>query len=367
MLVPMPAWLEQEFLGNALWRWGLAVLIVLAAFVGLRLLAAAGRAIIRHTGGDRRDLSARLLRRTKSWLLLLVAVGVTGTVVALPTAGAQVLQRLAFVALLLQLGLWVNVLVAYSIHRALVSREEDEEEVSAAARTGEHLLQLLAAVGVWALLLLVALAHAGVDITALVAGLGVGGVAVALALQNVLGDLFASISILLDRPFEAGHFIIVGEHMGTVERVGLKTTRIKSLGGEELVFSNTDLLQSRVRNYTRMQERRIMFQFGVVYETPSAKLETLPELVRGIIETTPNTRFDRCHFKSYGDFALLFETVYYVLAPEYQAYMDAQHAINMAMFRVFEREGVTFAYPTQTVYLSKTATGAQESSAFTQT
>jgi len=192
----------------------------------------------------------------------------------------------------------------------------------------------------------------GVDITALIAGLGIGGIAVALALQNVLGDLFASLSIVLDKPFVIGDFIIVDDLLGTVEHIGLKTTRVRSLFGEQLVFSNSDLLNSRIRNYKRMHERRIVFSLGVTYQTPYEKLAAIPDIIREIIELQEQVRFDRAHFKEYGDFALEFEIVYYMLVPDYNAYMDTQQAINLALYERFEKEGISFAYPTQTLYVS---------------
>jgi small-conductance mechanosensitive channel len=173
-----------------------------------------------------------------------------------------------------------------------------------------------------------------------------------MALQNILGDIFASLSILLDKPFVIGDFIIVETHMGTVEYIGLKTTRIRSLSGEQLVFSNSDLLKSRVRNYKRMAERRVVFSIGVVYQTDYDALKKIPNLIRQIIEDQDLVRFDRSHFQGYEEFSLNFETVYYVLSPDYNLYMDVQQAINLEIFRQFEALNIHFAYPTRTVFLT---------------
>jgi len=186
--------------------------------------------------------------------------------------------------------------------------------------------------------LLLALDTLGIDITALVAGLGVGGIAVALAVQKVLGDLFASLSIVLDKPFAVGDFLIIDQHMGSVEYVGLKTTRLRSLSGEQLVFSNSDLLGSRIRNYGRMYERRVVFNIGVTYQTPRDKLVMIPQILRAAIEAQKRTRFDRAHFKEFGDFALNFESVYYVVGPDYNTYMDIQQAINLFIQKVSKRK-----------------------------
>ncbi|MGA9537034.1 MAG: mechanosensitive ion channel family protein, partial [Desulfobacterales bacterium] len=182
------------------------------------------------------------------------------------------------------------------------------------------------------------------------------GIAVALAVQNILSDLFASLSIVLDKPFVIDDFIIVDNYMGTVEHIGLKTTRLRSLSGEYLVFSNNDLLKSRIRNYTRMLERRVVFSIGVTYQTPLEKLKQVPATIRKIIESQEAVRFDRAHFQGYGDFALKFEVVYYVLNPDYNRYMDIQQSINLAIFESFEKEGIDFAYPTQQLYIGDQTT-----------
>jgi small-conductance mechanosensitive channel len=192
-----------------------------------------------------------------------------------------------------------------------------------------------------------------VDITALVAGLGIGGVAVALALQNILGDLFASLSIVMDKPFVVGDFLMVGDFLGSVEKIGLKTTRLRSLSGEQLVFSNTDLLGSRIRNFGRMFERRVVFNIGVTYDTPRDRLQLIPGIVREAVEAEKGTRFDRSHFSKYGDFSLNFENVYYVLSADFNQHMDVQQAIFYAIHRRFEEEGIAFAYPTQTLIVHR--------------
>lgn len=207
---------------------------------------------------------------------------------------------------------------------------------------------------IYSIVLLVALDNVpGVEITTLIASLGIGGVAVALAVQNILGDLFASLSISLDKPFVIGDFITVGDDAGQVEQIGLKTTRLRSISGEQLIFSNSDLLNSRVRNYKRMQERRIVFSFGVVYSTPAAQLEEIPRRVQEIIEQQENARFDRAHFKSFGNSSLDYEVVYYVLSNDYALYMTIQQAINLALYRLFQEQEIEFAFPTRTVYVNQ--------------
>ncbi|MEA2081985.1 MAG: mechanosensitive ion channel family protein [Elusimicrobiota bacterium] len=206
---------------------------------------------------------------------------------------------------------------------------------------------------VWSAALLFFLDNVGIEISSVLAGLGIGGVAIALAAQAVLGDLFSYFSIFFDRPFEAGDFVIVDEYMGTVEYIGVKTTRIRSLGGEQVIFSNSDLTNSRVKNYKRMLQRRVVFKVGVTYETPTEKLKAIPDVIKKAVEDAGNTVFDRAHFFSFGDFSLDFETVYYVKSGDYNKYMDAQEKINLTLKKEFEERMIDFAYPTQLVYFNK--------------
>jgi len=206
---------------------------------------------------------------------------------------------------------------------------------------------------VWGLAIVILLDNMGIKISALVAGLGIGGIAIALAAQAILGDLFSYFIIFFDRPFETGDFIITGDYLGTIEHVGIKSTRIRSLSGELLIFSNTDLTNSRIRNYKKMINRRVVFKLGVTYQTSTARLKEIPGIIREIINNTEGTIFDRSHFASYGDFSLNFETVFYVVGSDYNRYMDLQQAINFRINEEFEKRKIDFAYPTQTLYINK--------------
>ena len=205
----------------------------------------------------------------------------------------------------------------------------------------------------WTIALIIILDNMGVKITALVTGLGIGGIAIALAAQAVLVDLFSYFTIFFDRPFQIGDFIVVGEYKGTVEHIGIKTSRICSLGGEELVFSNTDLTNSRLKNYKRMQKRRVVFQIGVTYDTTIANIKEIPSIVKKIINSIADTEFNRTHFFSYGDFSLHFEIVFYVINNDYIKYMDIREKINISIMEEFEKRGIAFAFPTQTLHIEK--------------
>jgi len=352
--------LETTFYGNPVWRWFLALGLLISVWfvlrVLLRIVIARLRGFVARTPGRLDDLLVDLLEKTRFLFILVLALYAGSLVLSLPSAAKTALRTLFILALLLQAGYWGNGLVAFFTSR-FVKRKLKED---AAVATSLAALGFLAKFVIWAIVVLIALDNMGIDITALIAGLGIGGIAIALAVQNILSDLFASLSILVDKPFVIGDFIVVGDLMGTVERIGLKTTRLRSLSGEQIIFSNSDLLGSRVRNYKRMYERRIAFSLGVTYDTGADLLEQIPKMIEEIISAQPNVRFDRCHFKSFGDFALIIETVYYMLIPDYTAYMDTQQAINLAIARRFEEEGIQFAYPTQTIYLTRSGSSEDE-------
>jgi small-conductance mechanosensitive channel len=255
------------------------------------------------------------------------------------------------------LGLAAMTAVTVIFIQAVVRYAIESYIARQAADTGRDkaLRGFLSIVGVviWALGIVFLLDNMGFKISTVIAGLGIGGIAVALAAQSILGDLFSYFTILFDKPFEIGDFIIVDDSMGVVEYVGIRTTRISSLGGEQIVMSNRDLTDSRLRNYKRMVRRRVLFRLGVVYQTDLAHLKEIPKIVEGVVREVPEAVFDRAHFFSYGDFALVFEVVYYVLGPDYNRYMDIQQEINLRIFEEFARRGIEFAYPTQTLYISK--------------
>lgn len=223
----------------------------------------------------------------------------------------------------------------------------------ASSVTSMKWIGVLIKIFVWLVALLLFLENLDIEITVILAGLGVGGIAIAFALNAILQDLFSFVTIFFDRPFEIGDFINVGDMSGNIEHIGIKTTRVRSLSGEQLVFSNKDLTNSRIRNYKRMENRRIAFSLGVTYNTPSDKLRLVPEMIRKIIDNTDSTNFNRAHLKNFGDFSINFEVVYYVLSQDYNIFMNVQQEINFAIKDAFDANGIEFAFPTQTVYLEK--------------
>jgi len=350
--------LNIEILHRTIQQWAIAVGTAVGLWLVLvtakRILKSRLGAISKRTATTVDDLIAEMVRRLRPSILLILAFWPALQILDAPERVRTVAHFIMVIVVTIQMGIWGQLLIEHFLVTRVTTLKKDDP--GAATTLGG--VTMLARLALWVLLLIIALDNLGVDVTTLVAGLGIGGVAVALALQNVLGDLFASLSIALDKPFVVGDFIVVGDLRGTVEKVGLKTTRVRSLSGEQLVFSNNDLLSSRIHNYKRMQERRIQFNLGVTYNTPYDKLKEIPGMIKEIIVDDPATRFDRCHFSKYGDFNLDIETIYFVLSPDYNTYMDIQQRINLAVFKKFEEEGIEFAFPTQTVYLKKDAAEA---------
>jgi len=345
--------MDSQILGNTISDWflaaGISIIVYVVLIVAKKILYRNIQKLAKKTETKVDDLLADLIGDTKNLILFTVALYAGSKFVHLHSQIQKIIEIVVIIVTLLQCGFWGNRLVTYFIHQVLwkqTSAEGDKKSVPAILKFTSKLI-------VWSIVLLLILDNLGVNVTTLLAGLGIGGIAVALALQNILGDLFSSLSIMIDRPFEVGDFIVVGEFRGTVEHIGLKTTRIRSLSGEQNIFSNTDLLQSRIRNFRRMSERRVEFRIGVTYQTPLEKLQKIPSILKNIITAQNNTRFDRAHFKEYGDSALVFEAVYFVLSADYNLYMDIQEQINLKIYEAFQQEKIEFAYPTRTLYINK--------------
>lgn len=264
----------------------------------------------------------------------------------------SMINKLADAFLIILVFFWatkaVSNLIEYLLYK--FSKKEDKKREKT---TTYFALSLVIKILLWGTGLLLILANLGVDITALVASMGIGGIAIALAAQNILSDLFSSFSIYFDKPFEIGDYVVVGDQSGTVKKIGLKTTRVEALQGEEIIFANRELTSSQIRNFKKMKKRRISFGFGVTYNTPTKKLRAIPKLIKAIFKKAKKIDLDRVHFKNFGDFSLNYEVVYYINSREYADYMDAQQKINLAIMDAFEKEGIEMAFPTQTLYVNK--------------
>ena len=330
----------------------LAVAAALVAYLAMRLVLryviGRTRQLAQRTSNHVDDMVVEVLGSTNRVFLLLAAVLVGVGMLDLTERWNQRVGQLWFIALALQTGLWFTKAISLGLRRYEARHSSSGmTQVSASAVLLSWSLRTL----LWAVVLLAMLSNLGVNITAFVASLGVGGIAIALAVQNILGDLFASLSIAVDKPFEVGDAIGIGDLSGTVQHIGLKTTRLRSLTGEQIVISNTDLLKQIVKNYRRMEERRIAFKFGMSYRSDPEKLEAIPGIVKRLIESRPKLRLDRVHFQAFGESSLDFEVVYFVTTPDYGLYMDEQQRLNLQMMREFDALGVEFAIPTRGVYV----------------
>ncbi|MBL6751078.1 MAG: mechanosensitive ion channel [Nevskia sp.] len=347
--------LDRIVARNSLRDW----LVALAIVAGAVLLATLFKRVAiqrislvaRRTDSHLPEALVKLAQATRTWLLLVFGVWLGSEYVELPARLELALGRIATVAAFLQCGLWL----AAALDSWIARSRARAMETDAAAATSLTAFSFVGRMVLWMVMLLLALDNLGVNITALAASLGVGGIAVALAVQNILGDLFASLSIVIDKPFVIGDAIAVDGLSGTVENVGLKTTRLRSDSGEQLVFSNSDLLKARLRNYKRMRERVVTFSFGLSCQTPPERLRAVPELVRQAVQAQDKTRFERAHFKEIGASAFVFEVVYTMLDPAYGLYMDTRQAIQLALLKALAAEGLRLAYPTQTIYLGEGA------------
>ena len=351
---------ETTFAGVPLWSLCVALAAAVATYaailVVLHLLTRRAKVWATQSHSGMALTMVDVLEGTSRTLMLVVALLVGASLLDLPGRWESRLSQLWFVAVALQMGLWGMRATTMAVQR-YVERHSSTgmTQVSASATLLSWGLRTL----LWSVVVLAILSNLGVNITAFIASLGVGGIAVALAVQNILGDLFASLAIAVDKPFEVGDFIVVGNVSGTVQVIGLKTTRIRSLQGEQVVMSNTDLLKQTISNYRLLERRRIVFGFGVSYDTTPEQAQAIPGVVRKIIEAQPGLQFDRAHFKAFGASSLDYEVVYIVQDPAFNVYMDQQQAINLGLMHELKALGVDFAFPTSTVHIASTPLAAQ--------
>jgi small-conductance mechanosensitive channel len=351
--------LQALFRSNSLTDWLIAGIVAVAVWSVLwivrRLVASRYK---KYTAAGHRKpvrLLAYLVGNTKQFFLFAIALAAAQACLTLPDKIQHLVANLVTILFLLQTGLWAGRAVRFYLRTK--EQERGEEQRFAGSL---NIINFVARILIWSLILLVALDNLGVNITALLAGLGVGGVAVALALQNILGDLFASLSIAMDKPFVVGDRLELDTYVGKVERIGIKTTRLRSDSGEQIILSNADILKSRVRNFARAQELRTVATIRVSYETPTGIIRGIPKLIEGIVREQPNARFDRCHLKTLGDSALLFELSYFVQQPAVNSLLDLQQAVNLRILEEFRRLDVDVAYQAQHVVRNQPAPAAEQ-------
>jgi small-conductance mechanosensitive channel len=338
-------------LGNPLRDWFLAAILAVAVWAALWAVRKFAASHFKDHSTTARNptlirLTAYLIGNTKQFFLFAVALYAAQELLTLPDRHQRIVSAIVTILVLLQVGLWAGRAVRFYLELKELERGAD--------RTFSGSLDIINFVTrmlIWSLLFLVALSNFGVNITALLAGLGVGGVAVALALQNVLGDLFASLSIALDKPFMVGDNLTIDAFVGKVEHIGIKTTRLRSEAGEQIILSNADLLKSRIRNFGRLSEQRVLTTIRVTYDTPAEKLKQMPKLLEEIVREQSQVRFERCHLKTFGESSLHFELSYFVQQPAANPLLDLQQTVYFRIIDELRRLEVDFAYPTQMVLL----------------
>jgi small-conductance mechanosensitive channel len=341
---------ERIFYGNTIADWLVAGILGLGMWSVLSLIRRLVAARSKRYSGDHRSAPVRLLfylaGNTKQFFFLALSLYAGQEGLTLTPRLQHAIWNVALILILVQVGLWAGRSLRFYLE--LKEMERGSDRLFAGSL---DIINFVARMLIWSLLILVALDNLGVNITALLAGLGVGGVAVALALQNVLGDLFASLSIALDKPFVVGDSLNIDTYTGSVEHIGIKTTRLRSESGEQIILSNADILKSRVRNFGRLSEQRILATIRVGFDTPADKLQALPTLLENIVREHSQARFERCHLKSLGESALQFELSYFVQQPATNSILDLQQAVNFRIIDELKRLGVKFAYPAQVVFL----------------
>ena len=296
------------------------------------------------------DVVVEAIKSIRPWVYTLIALYAALRLYELPQTADLIINGILYTAFVWQAIQVISCFIRYAIASYIEKDEDGDGVVDPGAATAADMLTLISKIALWVFGVLFVLSNLGIEVTSLIAGLGIGGIAVAFALQGVLGDLFASFSIYFDRPFRIGDFIIIGADSGTVEKIGIKSTRIRTLQGEELVVSNTELTTARVQNFKKMQERRIASQFGITYETPQEKVKMVNGIVERAFKDIDGARLDRVHFTTFADSALLFDVVYYIESSEFVDYLNAQQQFNYTLMERFAEVGIEFAYPTQTIY-----------------
>jgi len=347
---------QVYFWGNSGYDYFVSIAIFVGSIIVLKIfqvvILARLNSLAKKTKTDLDDMLIEVFKKIKPPFYFFIAVYLAIKALNVADIISKILLALFLIAVVFELIQAVSRILDYLMRKYLEkNREKGENQQQSEAMI--KLLQAIVKIGLWIFGFILILSNLGINVTSLVAGLGIGGLAIALALQNVLGDLFSAFSLYLDKPFKIGDFIIIGNDMGVVERIGIKTTRITTLQGEQLVISNQELTRSRIQNFQRMNRRRVAMTIGVTYQTKDKQLKAIPQYIKDIIDKADLANFDRCHFSEYAGSSLNFEIVFFVDSADYNVYMDVRQNINYQIFEKFAKEKIEFAYPTQTIHVQK--------------
>lgn len=343
--------IDKSYLGNTAWQWLIALAILVSVFFGLlllrRVIQAQHRKLAATPQVELLELPLSVASRTTLLFITILSLFLALQAVELPAKVSRLFVTAITISAFWQAGLWITTAVLGSLERKRAASMGIDRAVVGTL----GIIGFIARVIIWSFVLLLTLDNLGIEIKPLLAGLGIGGLAVALAVQNILGDLLASLTIALDRPFVVGDSLSVDEFSGTVEYIGVKSTRLRSTSGEQIIIPNANLLSSRLRNNARMSQRRVAFIISLSQDTSPTQLRQLPSQIRALIESYDEVRFDRSHFAKITASAFDVESVYFVLKPDYGLYMDIQQGINLRLLELMESEGLEFASPSQRLWL----------------
>lgn len=323
------------------------LLKIFKAFVLSRMIA-----FSKKTATDVDNMIVDVLKGIKFPFYLLISLYFGLKYIPVPEIITKVLAGALIVVVAYEIISAIEKIIDYGLRRYFKRKGALEPETENIDSTLK-IIKLFVKILLWMIIGSFILANWGINITSLVAGMGIGGIAIAFALQNILGDIFSSFSIYVDKPFKQGDFIVIGVNSGTVEKIGLKTTRIRSVSGEELIIANQELTKARVQNFTELERRRVVVPLKITYKIKPEVLEKIPIFIKEIIKGISKIEFDRCHFKDIGDTSFDFELVYFVNTSDFKEYMDIRQKINLDIVKMFYKEKIDFAYPTQTVHLEK--------------
>jgi small-conductance mechanosensitive channel len=351
----MEEFLDTAFLGNELRDWLVALLVFLiislALYIFKEIVVSKLHNISRKTKTEADDILIDCIGKMSPLFYFVVSIWGASQFISLPDLVTKVIGWITLAVVLFYITIKIQKLTEYVLNKHVFKKEKEGDIKSTLVI--RRFIGQITKILIWTVALLLFLQNLGVQISVLLGGLGIAGLAIGFAIQNILEDIFSFFSIYFDKPFEIGDFIIVGEERGTIESIGIKSTRMRSLQGQELVVSNKELISRQIHNYRKMEERRIVFNFGVTYETDSQKLQKVNKIVKKIFNGIQNARIDRVHFHEFGDFSLNYEVVYFVTTQDYYTYMDTQQKVNLELIKEFEKEGIEFAYPTKRILLEK--------------
>lgn len=344
--------LERSYLNNTLFNYLLAlgIIVVGALIIGIFKgpVLRKAKSLTRKTDNGLDDFIIEIVGKFGVPALYVVLVSSAFQYLTLSARLSRLVEVLTIIIVTILVIRFISSVILMMLTKYVRQQQGGEEKVKQL-----YGIMVIINIIIWSIGILFLFDNLGYDVTTIVASLGIGGIAIALAAQNILGDLFNYFVIFFDRPFEVGDFVVIDDKNGVIEYVGLKTTRIKTLSGEQLVFSNSDLTSSRIHNFKKMERRRVLFEVGVIYQTTYSQLKEIPQLIQAIINEQKPITFDRAHFANFADSSLDFEVVYYVESGDFTLHMDIRQSINLRIYEEFEKRGISIAYPTRTLFLSK--------------